>query len=494
MTQARDQPQTQERLRRRRVLTALMLGNALVALDTTIIATAVTAIVEDLGGFDQFPWLFSAYLLSHAVTTPIFGKLSDTVGRKPVMLLGIGVFFLGSTLSGFAQSMTALIAFRAVQGLGAGAVQPTVLTIAGDIYTLRDRPRAQGYIASVWAAASVLGPAVGGLFAEYGSWRGIFFVNVPICAVAAVLLIRNFREESADPPRRHSRPDVMGAVLLSLGAGLLVLGLLEGGQSWAWGSPTWIAIVAIGAVCLLLFGVVEWRGRNPIMPPWLLGRRTLLGTVLTSAIIGAIVTGLTSYIPLFSQSVLATTAITGGFLLTPLTLAWPLASSQSGRLYLRIGFRRTAWAGTTITIFGACLTVLFGESTAEWQIAGACFVIGFGLGLITSPTIIAAQGSVERHERGVVTSCTTFARSIGGAVGAAGFGALVAAHSGNSGDPRSPTQLDAALHPVFICIALAASGLIVTVAILPRHVQLIVQPQNAADDISAGTGRRMPGS
>ncbi|MFC9837397.1 MDR family MFS transporter [Rhodococcus sp. NPDC127530] len=490
MTPTRYEPQTQERSRRRRVLTALMLGNALVALDTTVIATAVSAIIEDLGGFEHFPWLFSAYLLSHAVTTPIFGKLSDTVGRKPVMLLGIGVFFLGSMLCGFAQSMTGLIAFRALQGLGAGAVQPTVLTIAGDIYTLRERPRAQGYIASVWAAASVLGPAVGGLFAEYGSWRGIFFVNVPICAAAALLLIRNFHEEDTDPRKRHGRPDVLGAVLLTLGAGLLVLGLLEGGRSWAWGSTTWIAIVTIGAVCLLLFGVVEWRVCNPIMPPWILGRRTLLGTVLTSAIIGAVVTGLTSYVPLFSQSVLATTAVTGGFLLTPLTLAWPLASSQSGRLYLRIGFRRTALAGTAITIVGAGLTVLFGESTAEWQIAAACFVIGAGLGFITSPTIIAAQASVERHERGVVTSCTTFARSIGGAVGAAGFGALVAAHGGN---PQSPAQLDAALHPVFICIALAASGLIVTVSILPRHVQLTPQPHEAADEECDRTGRKVSG-
>ena len=451
-----------------------MLGNTLVALDTTIVATAVTVIVEDLGEFDQFPWLFSAYLLAHAVTTPIFGKLSDVVGRKPIMLVGIGVFFLGSIGCGFAQSMTALIAFRALQGLGAGAVQPTVLTIAGDIYTLRERPRAQGYITSVWAAASVLGPAVGGLFSEYGSWRGIFFVNVPICATAALLLIRNFSEANVEQRSRPGRPDVVGAALLTLGAGLLVLGLLEGGHTWAWGSRAWVLIVTAGAVSILLFGVVEWRVRDPIVPLWILRRRTLLGTILTSAIIGAIVTALVSYVPLVSQNVLGMTALAGGFVLAPLTLAWPLASSQSGRLYLRFGFRRTAFAGTAITIVGVGLTVLIGVNTAGWQISGACFVVGAGLGFITSPTIIAAQASVGWEERGVVTSCTAFARSIGGALGAAAFGALAAAPGGI---PASPAQLAAALHPVFVGVFLAAIGLILTVSILPRDMHVTPQRQ-----------------
>ena len=188
------------------ILIALMLSTSLVALDSTIVATAVPSIVGDLGGFSQFPWLFSVYLLAQAVSVPVYGKLADMFGRKPVMLFGIGLFLLGSILCGFAWSMPALIAFRAVQGLGAGAVQPMSVTIAGDIYTLAERAKAQGYLASVWAISAVVGPTLGGLFAQYLTWRWIFFVNIPLCALAAWMLIRRFHE-SVDPgPAPHRLP------------------------------------------------------------------------------------------------------------------------------------------------------------------------------------------------------------------------------------------------------------------------------------------------
>ena len=176
------------------ILISLMLATSLVALDSTIVATAVPSIVADLGGFSQFPWLFSVYLLAQAVSVPVYGKLSDLFGRKPIMLFGIGLFLLGSILCGFAWSMPALIAFRAVQGLGAGAVQPMSITIAGDIYTLAERAKAQGYLASVWAMSAVVGPTLGGVFAQYLTWRWIFFVNIPLCALAAWMLIRRFHE------------------------------------------------------------------------------------------------------------------------------------------------------------------------------------------------------------------------------------------------------------------------------------------------------------
>ena len=185
------------------ILISLMLATSLVALDSTIVATAVPSIVADLGGFSQFPWLFSVYLLALAVSVPLYGKLSDLFGRKPIMLFGIGLFLLGSILCGFAWSMPALIAFRAVQGLGAGAVQPMSITIAGDIYTLAERAKAQGYLASVWAMSAVVGPTLGGLFAQYLTWRWIFFVNIPLCALAAWMLIRRFHESAQPRARRR---------------------------------------------------------------------------------------------------------------------------------------------------------------------------------------------------------------------------------------------------------------------------------------------------
>ena len=216
------------------VLAAIMLCTGLVALDSTIIATAVPSVVRDLGGFSQFPWLFSIYLLTQAVTVPLYGKFADIFGRKPVMFFGIAVFLLGSVLCGVAWSMPALIAFRALQGLGAGAVQPMSITIVGDLYTVEERARVQGYLASVWGASSVVGPALGGVFSEYVSWRWIFFVNLPLGALAAWVLARRFHEKVT---RSAHRIDYLGATLLTAGCSLLILGLLEGGVAWAWGSP-----------------------------------------------------------------------------------------------------------------------------------------------------------------------------------------------------------------------------------------------------------------
>jgi multidrug resistance protein len=208
------------------VLLAVMLSMGLVAIDSTILATAVPAIVGDLGGFTQFPWLFSVYLLAQAVTVPIFAKLADLFGRKPVMLAGVGLFLVGSVLCGFAWGMTSLIVFRAVQGLGAGAVQPMAMTIVGDLYTLEERAKVQGYLASVWAISAVVGPTLGGVFADYLSWRWIFFVNVPIALAAGWMLWRRFEERVE---RQRHRIDYAGSVLLSAGGVLLLLGLLEGG-------------------------------------------------------------------------------------------------------------------------------------------------------------------------------------------------------------------------------------------------------------------------
>ena len=227
-----------------------MLALSLVALDATVLATAVPTIVGELGGFTLFPWLFSGYLLAQAVTTPLYAKLSDVFGRKPVILVGIGLFMVGSILCAAAWSMPALIVARAVQGSGAGAVQPMSVTIVGDIYSLAERARVQGYFASVWAVASVVGPTLGGLFAELGIWRGVFVLNVPLCLLAAWMMVRRFHENTERGPRSvdYRERDAADA-----GLTLLVLAILGGGQAWAWDSPASFGTFGAGAVLLAAF-------------------------------------------------------------------------------------------------------------------------------------------------------------------------------------------------------------------------------------------------
>src|SRR3954451_20689382 len=247
------------------ILLSVMLATALVAIDSTILATAVPSVVADLGGFSQFPWLFSIYLLAQAVSVPLYGKFADIVGRKPMMLLGISIFLVASILCGFAWSMVALIVFRGLQGLGAGAVLPIGQTIIGDVYSVAERAKITGYVAGVWAASSVIGPTLGGIFSDYISWRWIFFVNIPIAIAAMIVLQRSFHETVE---RRRHRIDYAGAALLAVGASLLILGLLEGGVAWAWDSGSSIAVLASAAVLLVAFGVVESRAAEPILPLW----------------------------------------------------------------------------------------------------------------------------------------------------------------------------------------------------------------------------------
>ncbi|HYX97182.1 MAG TPA: MDR family MFS transporter, partial [Geodermatophilus sp.] len=398
------------------VLIGIMLSTALVAIDATVIATAVPSIVASLGGFAEFPWLFSVYLLAQAVTVPVYGKLADVFGRKPVMLVGIGLFLLGSVLCGVAGSMGALIAFRAVQGLGAGAVQPMSMTIVGDLYSLRERAKVQGYIASVWGVSSVVGPTLGGVFSQYLSWRWIFLVNIPLCLVAAAAIALRFHEQV---DRRRPRIDHAGAATLTVALTLLVLGLLEGGQAWAWGSPQSIVVLVSGAVLLGLFVVIERRAADPVVPLRLLRNRLLVATNLASACVGAVLLGLTSYVPTFAQDVLGTGPLVAGFALAALTLGWPISASLSGRVYLRVGIRSTALVGASVVLLGSALLLLLDGSSSVVQVGATAFVIGLGMGFTAAPTLIAAQSAVQWQERGVVTGLNMFFRSAGSAVGVA---------------------------------------------------------------------------
>jgi EmrB/QacA subfamily drug resistance transporter len=464
----------------------MMLTTGLVAIDSTIIATAVPSIVADIGGFAEFPWLFSIYLLAQAVSVPVYGKLSDLFGRKPVILFGIGLFLLGSVMCGLAWNMPVLIAFRAVQGLGAGATTPTTITIVGDIYTVRERAKAQGYIASVWGLSSVVGPTLGGVFSEYASWRWIFLVNVPLCLLAAAMVIRRYHEKVE---RARPSVDYRGAALLTAGLTLVILGVLEGGQAWAWTSAASLAVLAGGAALLVTFAVTERWAAEPVLPLWVFRRRLLVASGLVSFGVGAILLGLSSYVPTYVQDALGTGPLVAGFALATLTLGWPLSASQSGRLYLRIGFRGCATIGVCLVLAGSALLLLLGERSGVWQVAVTCFLIGLGMGLTASPTLIAAQSSVGWAERGLVTGTNIFLRSLGSSLGSAVFGAIANAtlggHAARAGGRPPAGPLTAAVHHVFVGVLVTAAVVVVGVRAMPGGTPGAPRPEPSPDDLAA---------
>ena len=468
------------------ILASLMLSTSLVALDSTIVATAVPSIVKDLGGFSEFPWLFSVYLLAQAVSVPIYGKLADVVGRKPIMLFGIGLFLLGSIMCSVAWSMVVLIAFRALQGLGAGAVQPMSVTIAGDIYTLAERAKAQGYLASVWGISAVVGPTLGGVFSQYLTWRWLFIINIPLCLLAGWMLSSRFHETVR---RVSHRIDYLGSVTLTSGATLLILGLLEGGQAWSWWSAPSVAVLGGGVLLIAVFLVVQRRAAEPVLPLWVFTRRVLTASAVIALLVGAVLLGMTTYVPTFVQTVLGTGPLVAGFALATLTIGWPISATLSGRFYLRLGFRTTALIGATLVVAGSVLTALLGSTPAVWHVAVCCFVVGLGMGLIASPTLIAAQSSVGWAERGVVTATNMFARSIGSAVGVAAFGAIANSSLGATANATDdPAAVAAAAHDVFLATAVLAVCMLAAAWLLPggRPTAQAAGAPPSADPVDAG--------
>ena len=445
------------------VLIAVMLSTALVALDQTIVSTAVPSIVRDLGGFREFPWLFSVYLLAQAATVPVYGKLADQFGRKPLMYYGIGMFLLGSVLCGLAWSMPVLIGARGLQGLGAGAVQPIGMTIIGDVYSLRERAKIQGYVASVWGISSVIGPTFGGVFSQLLSWRFIFWVNIPLCLLAAWML-RRFAEKVE---RGHVKVDYAGAVLLTLSTSLVVLGLLEGGQSWAWSAWQTPTIFGAAVVLLIAFVLVERVVQQPILPLWVFRSGTLRTTSALSLLVGGLILGLSSYVPTLGQDVVGASAIVSGFALAALTLGWPVSAALSGRLYLTIGFRATGLLGVSLAVAGSSVLALMDPAGSLWHVALGCLLIGFGMGLVAAPALVVAQTSVAWGQRGVATATNMFARSVGSAIGVAVFGAVV---NGVVGDHPTAATLASGVHRVFLGILVLALAMGVLELFMPKRV------------------------
>lgn len=404
------------------VVVSLMLAMALTAMDSTIVATAIPTIVRDLGGFALFPWVFSIYLLTQAAMTPIYGKLADLYGRKPVLIIGSIIFLLGSALSGLSWNMVALIAFRGLQGVGAASIQPIVTTLAGDLFTLEERAKMQGYLASVWGLSAIIGPAIGGLFVQYASWRWIFYINLPIGA-AALIALTIFLHERVQ--HRKHRIDYAGSVLLIVGIGLLITGLLEGGVDWVWASWPSILTLVGGFSLIVAFFLWERRAAEPVLPTWVFGRRVLLAANIGSLGIGVLTIGLSSYLPTFLQGVLGQTPLAAGFALAAMSIGWPLASTFSGRLYLKIGFRNTA-------LIGACISILAGLGFASLNLHSSIieaalfsFLIGVGLGLGSTSLVVLIQSIVSWNRRGVVTGANMFTRQLGSTLGVAVYGTLV---------------------------------------------------------------------
>jgi multidrug resistance protein len=403
------------------VLVALMVTMALSAVDNTIVATAVPQVVRDLGGFTLFSWVFSAYLLTQTVSIPIYGKLADQWGRKPILITGTIVFLAGSALSASAWDMVSLICFRALQGLGAGAIMATVNTLAGDLYELEERGRVQGWLSSVWGISAVFGPTLGGSLAQYASWRWIFVINLPVGAAAIALIARFLHEQVT---RTRHMIDVAGAVAVLVAAGALVFGLLQGGTAWAWWSPPSVAVFAVAAAATAAAVVAERRAAEPILPPWLWRRPVLCGSALASVGLGLLVIGPTTFLPTYGQLVIGLGAVAAGAVLASMSIGWPLATSQSARLFLRLGFRDTALIGAGICLISVAGFLLLPARAQVWQAVVTTFVLGAGLGLLYTCVLVGPQSTVGWGQRGVVTGTVMFCRYLGQSVGAAVFGAI----------------------------------------------------------------------
>jgi EmrB/QacA subfamily drug resistance transporter len=404
---------------------ALLLSLFMAAMEMTVVSTAMPTAVGDLGGVHLYAWVFSAYLLTATVTVPIYGKLADLYGRKPILLFGIALFLAGSMASGQARTMEQLVVFRALQGLGAGAIQPTVLTLIGDLFDLQQRSRMQGLFGGVWGLAGLIGPALGGWIVALLSWRWIFYINVPFGLLAA-LLIFLFLHERVE--RRPHRLDLLGTGLLA-GATTALLVAARGGLA----AP---AGVALGALLVALLLAVERRVVEPILPMGLFKVRAIAVASAAGALVGAGMIATVTFLPLYVQGILGGSPAAAGGAITPMVIGWPLASALGGRLLVRIGFRPLIRGGLALSAAAAIgLAFFLRPGSPLWVAQTGTFFFGAGLGFANTALLIAVQTSVAWEQRGVATSSTMFFRTIGGtlAVGLLG-GMLAAALGGSSAD------------------------------------------------------------
>jgi MFS family permease len=398
---------------RRIVTLAMLLAMTVTSLEQTVVSTAMPSILAALKGLDIYPWVFSAYLLAATVTTPLYGKLADLLGRKRVLLFGLGLFAAGSMLSGLARSMPELIAMRVVQGMGAGAVGPIVLTMLGDMFTIQERARVQGWFSAVWGTSSLAGPALGGIITDQLSWRWVFFVTVPFAIVSALILVRYVHETIE---HRETLPiDWVGAVLLTLGSVVLLLAVLRGGEiSWSWG----VSLLVVAAMMLGSFVVWERIATDPILPLDLIFSAHIGAAIVGSFLIGGILFGLDTYVPLFIQGVRGGSATQAGRALTPLFLSWAVSVAVAARVVGRLGFRRTGVVGSILITAGMAAVALgaFWPGLSGMLLVAGMVVIGVGMGWTSLSQILSVQHGVAWGRRGAATGAIMFFRTMGGSL------------------------------------------------------------------------------
>lgn len=401
---------------------AIMVSILLVAIDATIVTTAMPQIVKQLSGLKLISWVFAIYLLTTSVTTPIYGKLADLFGRKAIFIFGIGLFVIGSMLSGAAQSMVQLIWFRAFQGLGAGAVMPVALTIFGDIFTGEARGRMQGLLSAVWGIAALIGPLAGGLFVDLISWRWIFYINVPVGIVAILLILGFFYEPQAEKKKKSI--DYWGAILFTIAISSLIYALLSGGETYAWTSFVILGLFAISLLFLGLFLVVESKVPEPMLPLSLFKVPVIAVSNVVGLIASCVLIGVNVYLPIWIQTLLGYSATSSGLTLMPTSLAWSLAATLAGRYMYSIGSKATAVFGTVLIAAGSAWLVFINTGSPYWYLVVIMIIIGFGMGCSMTPLTVMVQSAVGWSMRGVATASITFNRTLGQTVGIAIFGTV----------------------------------------------------------------------
>lgn len=475
------------------IMSGLMMGMLLASLDQTIVSTALTTISRDFKRPDLYSWVVTSYLLTSTVTTPLYGKVSDLFGRKRVFQLAILIFLAGSVLSGLSQNMFQLIAFRGVQGLGAGGLLSLAFAIVGDVIPPRERGRYQGYFGAVFGTSSVLGPLIGGFLVDQASWRWVFYVNLPIGAVALVVINRVLQLDHS--PRKASI-DWIGALLLVIGVGSFLIGVQEAGQQASLTS-TALAYSAVGVVLMVAFVLWERRSPEPILPLRLFSNRVFAVANLMGLITGAVMFGAIIFLPQYMQTVRHVSPTLSGLRLLPLLGGLLITSIGSGRIISATGrYKAFVVAGTLITAIGMGLMTLVRVDTSFWVISGMIFIVGAGLGMFMQTLVLAVQNSVAIQDMGVGTSAVTFFRTLGGSIGAAVLGAILIDQEKTSG-ARFVHQFGATAGPLHaftygmdkaFLFAAPVAALAFLISFALREVRL----RGSADGTSLGEGGVQP--